>query len=422
MSCAVSRPVPPASTRCFATRVARHGQRDAVVHESRRLVLATNLPKLSGGSPRDCGRRESGGRPGRHADRQPGRIRRSRCWPSSVSARSQFRSVSANRRRESPTCSANVARASWSTTTILPTGCRSRTHCRTARCLSLDASGWRHWQQRAATRRSASMRRRSAHPADGARGRHRRDPLHLRHHRPAQGRDAEPFQHRPFGHALRILHGPDRPRPLDRWRCRRAMSPAWSAMIVAMLRVGGALVMIERASRRGASSKLAAAQTNYPHASWCRRCTSSACSSRTSSATTCGLAHRRLWRRADAGGDHRGAAPRGFRGMTLMNAYGATETTSPATIMPAGLQADHLAQRRPAGALPPTSGSWTTTAARCRRAQRRAVDRRPDGGARLLGQSGGDRGVLHRRLLALGRHRLDRRATASCRSSTARRT
>jgi long-chain acyl-CoA synthetase len=30
-------------------------------------------------------------------------------------------------------------------------------------------------------------------------------------------------------------------------------------------------------------------------------------------------------------------------GMTLMNAYGATETTSPATIMPAGHQADHLA-------------------------------------------------------------------------------
>jgi long-chain acyl-CoA synthetase len=30
-------------------------------------------------------------------------------------------------------------------------------------------------------------------------------------------------------------------------------------------------------------------------------------------------------------------------GLTLMNAYGATETTSPATIMPAGLQADHLA-------------------------------------------------------------------------------
>ena len=29
--------------------------------------------------------------------------------------------------------------------------------------------------------------------------------------------------------------------------------------------------------------------------------------------------------------------------LTLMNAYGATETTSPATIMPAGLQAEHLA-------------------------------------------------------------------------------
>ncbi len=46
------------------------------------------------------------------------------------------------------------------------------------------------------------------------RGRHRADPLHLGHHRPAQGRDADAPEHRALGAALPGLHGPGRRRPL----------------------------------------------------------------------------------------------------------------------------------------------------------------------------------------------------------------
>ena len=108
--------------------------------------------------------------------------------------------------------------------------------------------------------------------------------------------------------------------------------------------------------------------------------------------------------------------------LTLLNAYGATETTSPATMIPAGLTRDHAdsvgvalpaaeirvmdddGRELPAGE---TGELWIGG---------------PMVVSRLLGQPGSDRGVVHRRLLALGRPRLGRCRRASCASSTARRT
>ena len=58
-----------------------------------------------------------------------------------------------------------------------------------------------------------------------ARDRRRRDPLHLGHDRPAQGRDAHPPGDRPLGAALRGLHAAGAPTTARRWRCRRATSP-----------------------------------------------------------------------------------------------------------------------------------------------------------------------------------------------------
>ena len=64
----------------------------------------------------------------------------------------------------------------------------------------------------------ASARRRRA--GGGARGGHRDHPLHLRHHRAAERRDAGPSRHLPLGDALRVLHGADGA-ATARWsRCR----------------------------------------------------------------------------------------------------------------------------------------------------------------------------------------------------------
>ena len=95
--------------------------------------------------------------------------------------------------------------------------------------------------------------------------------------------------------------------------------------------------------------------------------------------------------------------------LTLLNAYGATETTSPATLMPHGPAARPRRLGRRAAALRrhPRDGRRRPRAAA--RRDRRALDRRADGRARLLGQCRGDGGIVHRRLLALRRPRLDRR-------------
>ena len=94
-------------------------------------------------------------------------------------------------------------------------------------------------------------------------------------------------------------------------------------------------------------------------------------------------------------------------GLNLMNAYGATETTSPVTLMPPSETA-----RRPDSvgcALPCADILVMDDAGRevPRRRGRRAVARRPDGGEGILGRPGRHGGEHRRRLLALGRHRLE---------------
>ena len=100
--------------------------------------------------------------------------------------------------------------------------------------------------------------------------------------------------------------------------------------------------------------------------------------------------------------------PQRLPGLTLLNAYGATETTSPATMMPAGLtreHADSVGVALPAADIRVMDDDGREVRAR---PDRRAVDRRADGRARLLGQPRGHRGVVHRRLLAFGRPGLGR--------------
>ena len=137
-------------------------------------------------------------------------------------------------------------------------------------------------------------------------------------------------------------------------------------MIMAMIRVGGALVLISSFKAR-AFLELAAAQ-RITHTilvpAMYQLCLLEQDLSRFDL---------RAWRVGAYGGAPMPrstieALARALPGMTLMNAYGATETTSPATIMP----------RRPAGrtiwqawdsrSLVPTSGSWTIEVAKCRRA------------------------------------------------------
>ena len=96
-------------------------------------------------------------------------------------------------------------------------------------------------------------------------------------------------------------------------------------------------------------------------------------------------------------------------GLTLINSYGATETTSPTAIMPPGMNLEHLdsvGQVVPCGevivvgdggdALPP-------------RQPRRTVDTGTHGGSRVLESSRAESNELHRRLLAFRGHRSDRR-------------
>jgi len=111
-------------------------------------------------------------------------------------------------------------------------------------------------------------------------------------------------------------------------------------MVMAMLRVGGALVIV-RSFKAGAFLQLAAAQ-RITHTilvpAMYQLCLLEPDFDRYDL---------RAWRIGAYGGAPMPRAAiealrRRLPAMTLMNAYGATETTSPATIMPAGQQADHL--------------------------------------------------------------------------------
>ena len=108
--------------------------------------------------------------------------------------------------------------------------------------------------------------------------------------------------------------------------------------------------------------------------------------------------------------------------LTLQNCYGATETTSPATMMPAGLTRDHadsVGVALPAAEIRVMDDDGRELP---RRRDRRALDRRADGRSRLLGAT--PRRPRRRSAPASGTRATSARSTptASCASSTARRT
>ena len=92
-----------------------------------------------------------------------------------------------------------------------------RWRCASRSAATRDSQPGRHWP---------TMRCRAAAGGRRARDRRGRDPLHLGHHRPPQGRDAHAPEHRAFGAALPGLHAPGAAATARRWRCRPAMSPA----------------------------------------------------------------------------------------------------------------------------------------------------------------------------------------------------
>ena len=109
-------------------------------------------------------------------------------------------------------------------------------------------------------------------------------------------------------------------------------------------------------------------------------------------------------------------------GLKLMNCYGATETTSPSTMMPGELTASHI----DSVGLPCPGAQIIVVGCRrprtAARRDRRDLDSRRLGHQGLLEQSEGDGGKFYRRLLAFRRSRLDRRSRISCACSIARRT
>ena len=160
------------------------------------------------------------GRPGRACCSATASRFPSCCSRRCASAPSPCRSARASRRRGSPTCSRTPARSSSSMTPISPIACRSpRQRQHLAHRVAVEAGA-------PCTAIAAARARPAAAPAGGRRGGHRDHPLHLRHHRPAEGRDADPP-----GIVHSALHyeacmGLDGARPRAASRCRRATSPA----------------------------------------------------------------------------------------------------------------------------------------------------------------------------------------------------
>ena len=106
-------------------------------------------------------------------------------------------------------------------------------------------------------------------------------------------------------------------------------------------------------------------------------------------------------------------------GLQLMNLYGATETTSPATMMPAHHTAgrtDSVGLAVPCGELRIMDPAGREVA---QRRPGRGLDRRADGRARLLAGARADRGRVHR--AASGARAISARSTraAICGSSIA---
>ena len=248
-----------------------------------------------------------------------------------------------------------------------------------------------------------------AGPPSG-RGGHGGDPLHLGHHRPAQGRDADPPQHRPFGRCYYALcMGLDAPSDRSLLAVPASHVIGLVATLLAMVHVGGSTVLmptfkarrLPRAGGRGA---------DHRHQLWCRPMYNlcllepdfgafdlSVLADRAATAA------RRCRRRRSR------ASPSGCPASQLMNAYGATETTSAISLMPLGQTARRRRQRRPARAVRRGADHGRGRARGAAGRGRRDLDQGP------MVVRGYLRNPIRRprdafvaRLLALGRHRRDR--------------
>ena len=115
------------------------------------------------------------------------------------------RSASASRRRASPTCSPTAAPRCSSTKRP---GRAAAGHLGDAAARSIASPLSPDAPRGGLEQLDGDQRIAAPPPAGGRRGGHRGHPLHVRHHRAAQGGDADASRHLPLGHALRMLHGP----------------------------------------------------------------------------------------------------------------------------------------------------------------------------------------------------------------------
>ena len=129
------------------------------------------------------------------------------------------------------------------------------------------------------------------------------------------------------------------------WRCRRAMSPAWSRSCSRWSRRPAAALMLRGLQGQGVP-RARGARADHAHGPG-----AGDVQSLPARAATSGLRPRRLARSAAIGGAPMPEATIArlaemLPQLQLMNLYGATETTSPATIMPARHTAGRTGQRR----------------------------------------------------------------------------
>ena len=171
------------------------------------------------------------------------------------------------------------------------------------------------------------------------RGRHRDDPLHLGHHREAEGRDAGALQRHPFGHGLRVV-----PELTAADRSIAAVPLGHVTGVVAnimtMVRCAGALIIMPEFKAAEYLKVAARERVTY---------------------TVMVPAMYNLcllqpdfdsydlssWRIGGFGGAPMPIATieklaAKIPGLKLANCYGATETTSPSTMMPGELTASHI--------------------------------------------------------------------------------
>ena len=134
-------------------------------------------------------------------------------------------------------------------------------------------------------------------------------PLHLGHHRAAEGRDADPSRHRALGDALRVLHGARRRATARVVAVPLSHVTGLVALIAAMVRCAGTLIVMP--AFKAARVPALAARERMTHTLMVPAMYN-LCLLRAGlrAPRPVGLARRRLWRRADADRDHRRASPR----------------------------------------------------------------------------------------------------------------